>query len=202
MPTGCDHDLRYFAFSPQCKISVLQMEQRQREPGVFTSFHVALKKYSGFSLLEVLVASLIFSFGLAGFAQLLLNCMAGASEARLESAATLAAASLSEQLRMNPVALDRYLDPPDIVSAICNGPSVCTPRQQADYDFRLWQIELADRIRNARGLVCRDGTPQDGGEGNAQCDGSGPLVIKIFWPGLRNAADGRLRQHRYVVEAA
>jgi Tfp pilus assembly protein PilV len=147
-----------------------------------------------------MLASLIFSFGLAGFAKLLLASMAGATEARLEGAATLSAASLSEQLRMNPAALSRYLDPPGTVSAICNGAIECTPDQQADYDFSLWRIDLADRIRNARGLVCRDGTPQDGGEGNAQCDGSGPLVIKIFWPGLRTGADGRVLQHRYVVE--
>ena len=169
---------------------------------MFSAQHMTLKKYSGFSLLEVLIASLIFSFGLAGFASLLLASMAGATEARLEGAATLAAASLSEQLRMNPAALQRYLDPPGLVTAICDGTMECTPHQQADYDFRIWQIELAGRIRNARGLVCRDGTPQDGGEGNAQCDGSGPLVIKIFWPGLRTGTDGRIRQHRYVVEVA
>jgi type IV pilus modification protein PilV len=163
---------------------------------------MTLKKYSGFGLLEVLVASLIFSFGLAGFASLLLASMAGATEARLEGAATLAAASLSEQLRMNPAGLDHYLDPPGIVTTICDGSTACTPGQQADYDFRLWQMELADRIRNARGLVCRDGTPQDGGEGHAQCDGAGPLVIKIFWPGSRAGADGSLQQHRIVMEVS
>jgi len=176
------------------------MDQRQRGPGVFTSHHVTLKKYSGFSLLEVLIASLVFSFGLGGFASLLLASMASATEARLEGAATLAAASLSEQLRMNPSALQHYMDPPAFVSAICDGRTECTPGQQADYDYKLWQTELADRIRNARGLVCRDGTPRDGGDGHAQCDGSGPLVIKIFWPGLRTGADNRVQQHRYVVE--
>ena len=161
-----------------------------------------LKKYSGFSLLEVLVASLIFSFGLAGFAGLLLASMAGATEARLEGAAALAAASLSEQLRINPAALGRYLNPPGLVTTICDGSTECTPDQQADYDLKLWQIELAGRIRNARGLVCRDGTPQDGGDGDAQCDGAGPLVIKIFWPGLRTGPDGRLRQHRIAMEVS
>lgn len=200
MPTGYGHELRYSAFSPHCKINHSPMDQQRRGPGVFTSLHVTLKKYSGFSLLEVLLASLIFSFGLAGFSSLLLASMAGATEARVEGAAILAAASLSEQLRMNPSALDRYTDPPDLVTVTCDGSIECGTKEQADYDFRLWQIELADRIRNARGLVCRDGTPQDGGEGNAKCDGSGPLVIKIFWPGLRTGADGGVRQHRYVVE--
>lgn len=160
------------------------------------------RKNSGFSLLEVLLASLIFAFGLAGFAGLLLASISGALSARSDGAAALAATSLAEQLRMNPIALPRYLSPPELVLRICNGSVVCTPAQQADYDFRLWQIELANAIKGARGLVCHDGTPQDGGEGNALCDGAGPLVIKIFWPGLRNETDGRARQHRYVMEVS
>jgi type IV pilus assembly protein PilV len=159
-------------------------------------------RQSGFSLLEVLISSVIFSYGLAGFASLLLTSMAAASEARLEGAATLAAAELAEQLRMNSGALQRYLAPTDLVTVLCTGTSTCTPEQQADYDFRLWQIGLADRIKNARGLVCRDGTPQDGGEGNAQCDGSGPLVIKVFWPGHRKDKDDQVQRYRYVLEVS
>jgi type IV pilus assembly protein PilV len=162
--------------------------------------HGIVSRISGFSLLEVLIASLVFSFGLAGFAGLLLASISGASAARSDGTAALAATSLAEQLRMNPTAMPRYLAPPELVFRICNGTVVCTPAQQADYDFRLWQIELANSIRGARGLVCHDGTPQDGGEGNARCDGAGPLVIKIFWPGLRDESDGRPRQHRYVME--
>lgn len=157
---------------------------------------------AGFSLLEVLIAGTIFSFGLAGFSGLLLNSIAGAGEARAEGAAALAAANLAESLRMNPAAAQRYLDPPEVVSSICGAAVQCTPEQLADYDFKLWQISLADSIPNARGLVCRDGTPQDGGEGNARCDGAGPLVIKIFWSGPRADADGRAQVHRYVIEVA
>ncbi len=154
---------------------------------------------SGFSLLEVLIASLVFSFGLAGFAALLLASISGASVARTDGSAALAAADLAEQLRMNPAAIQRYLEPPELVSQVCNGTVECTPEQQADYDFRLWHIELANSIRGARGLVCHDGTPQDGGEGNTRCDGSGPLVIKIFWPGRRSETADQLQQHRYVL---
>lgn len=155
----------------------------------------------GFSLLEVLIATTVFALGLAGFAALLLTSIAGSQQARREGIAAMAAASLAEQIRLNPLAISRYLDPPDNISRICNGESPCTPEQQADYDFRLWQLELADRIRNARGLVCRDETPQDGVEGNGHCDGAGPLVIKIFWPG-RVGEDGVAQQHRFVLEAS
>lgn len=157
-------------------------------------------KTAGFSLLEVLVAGTIFSFGLAGFSGLLLCSVAGASEARIEAAATLAASSLSEHVRLNPAARDRFPDPPAVVSTICEGVTVCTPEQQADYDFKLWRAELADSIRNARGLVCRDGTPQDGGEGHALCDGAGPLVIKIIWPGLLPGPSGGVQWHVHATE--
>ena len=157
---------------------------------------------SGFSLLEVLVATTVFSLGLAGFAALLLSSIIGSTQARREGIAAIAAASLSEQIRLNPVALQRYLDPPQNISSICAGENQCTPEQQADYDFRLWQLELADSIHNARGLVCRDETPQDGVEGNDHCDGAGPLVIKIFWSGQGTNEPGESNQHRFTLEVS
>ncbi len=158
--------------------------------------------HAGFSLLEVLVASTVFSLGLAGFTALLLASIIGSAEARREGIASMAAASLAEQIRLNSVALNRYLNPPESISRICSGATLCTPEQQADYDFRLWQLELADRIQNARGLVCRDETPQDGVEGNDQCDGAGSLVIKIFWNGQGNNSNGGANQHRFALEVS
>ena len=157
---------------------------------------------SGFSLIEVLVASTVFSLGLAGFAALLLASIISSAEARRESIASMAAASLAEQLRLNPTALDRYLNPPEYVSRICSGENLCTPEQQADYDFRLWQLELADSIQAARGLICRDGTPQDGVEEDDHCDGAGPVVIKIFWRGQGADDNGDSIQHRYTLEVS
>jgi len=156
----------------------------------------------GFSLLEVLVATTVFSVGLAGFAALLLTSIIGSAQARREGIAAIAAASLSEQIRLNPVALQRYLEPPQNISVICAGESQCSPEQQADYDFRLWQLELADSIHNARGLVCRDETPQDGVEGNDHCDGTGPLVIKIFWNGQGANELGESNQHRFTLQVS
>lgn len=154
---------------------------------------------SGFSLLEVLVACTVFSLGLAGFAAMLLTSIIGSTHAHREGLAAMAAASLSEQIRLNPAALNRYLDPPEHISRICTGESLCTPEQQADYDLKLWQLELADSIPNARGLVCRDETPEDGVEGNSHCDGTGPLVIKIFWSDQGNRELGEPSQHRFTL---
>jgi type IV pilus modification protein PilV len=157
---------------------------------------------TGFSLLEVLIASTVFSLGLAGFTALLLTSIIGSTQARREGTAAMAAASLSEQIRMNPVALDRYLNPPENISVICSGENQCTPEQQADYDFKIWQLELAGSIQNARGLVCRDETPQDGVEGNDHCDGTGPPVIKIFWYSQGNVEISESSQHRFTLEVS
>lgn len=155
---------------------------------------------AGFSLIEVLVASLIFTLGLAGFSALLLSSMIGSTQARREGIASISASNLAEQIRLNPAAIDNYLHPPEYISKICSGDTHCSPAQQADYDFRFWQLELADRIRHARGLVCRDATPDDGNVANEQCDGSGSLIIKIFWSGQPADAKKTPVQYRYVLQ--
>jgi len=177
-------------------VFVLQPDKGHRLSGTY----ICKSGCSGFSLLEVLIASTVFSLGLAGFAALLLTSIIGSTQARREGIAAMAAASLSEQIRMNPVAMDRYLNPAENISIICAGGNQCTPEQQADYDFKLWQLELADSIQNASGLVCRDETPQDGVEGNDQCDGSGPPVIKIFWYSQGNVEISESGQHRFTLE--
>ncbi len=155
---------------------------------------------TGFSLLEVLIASTVFSFGLAGFAALLLTSITDSAQARIQGVAAIAAVNLAEQIRLYPTALSRYLEPPETISKICAGNHPCTPKEQADYDFRLWQLELADRIPNARGLVCRDETPMDGIKGNNHCDGTGPLVIKIFWNGGRHNSPDGTNDQRFTME--
>ena len=167
-----------------------------------SNIHRQMSRSSGFSLLEVLIASTVFSLGLAGLASLLLTSIIGSAQARREGIAGMAAASLAEQIRLNPAGLNRYLNPPESIPTICFGENQCTPEQLADYDFRLWQLELADSIQNARGLVCRDETPHDGDEEDGRCDGSGPLVIKIFWYGQGHVDITESNHHRFTLEVS
>jgi type IV pilus modification protein PilV len=160
-----------------------------------------VRKCTGFNLIEVLVATTVFSLGLAGLAALLLVSVSGSADARREGFVTMAAASLAEQIRLNPNALNQYLNPPDSIPMICMGAALCSPQQQANYDFGIWQIELADAVKSARGLVCHDATPKDGIAGDDRCDGSGPLVIKIFWSGRGNGADAE-SNHRLTLEVS
>ena len=91
-------------------------------------------KNSGFSLIEVLVAATVFSLGLAGLAALLLVNIIGSADARRESFAAVAAASLAEQIRLNPVAVNQYLSPPESISMICMGGDNCSPEQHDQSD--------------------------------------------------------------------
>ena len=163
-------------------------------------FNNLYPREQGFSLIEVLIASTVFSFGLAGFAALLMTSIIESTEARRQGIASIAATNLAEQIRLYPSVVGRFIDPPEHISKICLGNKICKPEQQADYDFKLWQLELADSIPNARGLVCRDETPTDGIEGNSHCDGTGPLVIKIFWNGGRSDGPGGSTHQRFTLQ--
>ena len=155
--------------------------------------------YPGFSLLEVMIATAIFSLGLAGFATLLLSNMVSSAHARNASAISIAATQLAEQIRLNPDQIERYITPPEYIERICTGDASCSPWQQADFDFRLWQIELGDRVPGARAVVCRDESPEDGSLSDPACDGTGALLIKIFWPSRATETSIEGETNRYVL---
>jgi len=171
---------------------------------VFSMKHKFQGSMTGFSLLEVLIAATIFSIGLAGLSALLLANIISSAEARNKSTATLMAANLAEQISLNTMSVDRYINPSENIASLCTNSSICTPEQQADYDYKTWRIELANAIHNANGIVCRDGTPLDGDAGNDHCDGNGPLVIKIFWEGRSThsstADEQQINQQRFILE--
>ena len=162
-------------------------------------------KNQGFSLLEVLIASTLFSLGMAGLSSLLLFNLGGSAQSRNASIAAVAAANLAEQIQLNPLAIGRYLIPPASSSQIClgsgtaSGLALCTPQQQADYDYKNWQIELEDQIRHSAAVVCNDTSPDDGDRNHHQCDGAGPIVIKIFWGGPASEGDQTAREYRYTL---
>lgn len=157
----------------------------------------------GFSLLEVLIASTMFSLGMAGLSTLLLFNLSSAAQSRHSSIASVAAANLAEQIQLNRLAIDRYLNPPESIARICqgsgSGAALCTPQQQADYDYKRWQIELGDQIQHSTAVVCNDSTPNDGDRSNHQCDGSGLTVIKIFWGSPASADNQTPSEHRYTL---
>jgi type IV pilus assembly protein PilV len=152
-------------------------------------------RQGGFSLLELSVATAIYSMGLGSVSMMLLLAVQGTATARLETAAALHAASLAEAIAMSSDAVGHYLYPVD--GAACAPESVCGEDELAAWNLRDWQARVAADLPQGAGLLCRDRTPADGTGLDAACDGSGPPVIKIFWE--TGSGDGpSLGSHRRV----
>jgi type IV pilus assembly protein PilV len=135
----------------------------------------------GFSLVEVMVAAVVFSVGLGGLSIMLLTSVHGTVEAHNETTAAMQAASLAELILMNPAATGHYIHPPADLPADCLSVESCSDASWAYGNLRRWQQELEQNLARATGLVCQDSTPDDGYSSEPGCDQTGPVVVKVFW---------------------
>jgi len=151
---------------------------------------------SGFSLIEVTVAAAIFSMGLASLSLLLLTAVMGTAEAGHQTVASTKASSLAEMIALNSAASGHYVNPVPSLEPACLDGIACIGEQMAVDEMGVWRQALADELPQGNGLVCRDSTPEDGHAADAACDGTGGLVVKVFWLETRhkNDEDGGLRR--------
>jgi len=150
-------------------------------------------RQAGFSLLEVMVAGVIMSSGLAGIAALLLSAVAGTSASADRSHAVMLADNMINLVGLSPDDPGAFLQPPGIPAMDCNFASGCSSAQFASHGLRAWQAQVASYLPGGQGTVCRDNTPHDGSRVADQCDGSGPIYIKIFWEPRPGSADSQPR---------
>jgi type IV pilus assembly protein PilV len=150
---------------------------------------------SGFSLVELSVAMAIFSMGLGSLSMMLLASIHGTAEARHQTVAAIQANSLAEMIAMSTDAYGHYINPSDFDTAAC-AHDFCDEEAMASGNMMSWKTRIHDELPGGKGLVCRDSTPEDGSAINPSCDGSGALVIKVFWvePRHENSEDGGLRR--------
>jgi len=136
---------------------------------------------SGFSLIELAVATAIFSMGLAGVSLLLMAAIMGTAEAGHQTYAASSAGSLAELIALSTDAADHYVNPQPFEPAGCLDDAECTEAQWAASEMGAWQQSLAAALPDGSGVVCRDSTPDDGHTTDDACDGGGGLVVKVFW---------------------
>ena len=143
----------------------------------------------GFSLLEVMVAGIIMSSGLAGVAALMLTAVVGTSDVADRTTASFLADSLASLVEISPSQAAVFLQsaPADILA--CNQTRPCSAAEFAGSNYRSWQQEVIRHFPGGTGTVCFDATPDDGTAADHQCDGNGSLHIKIFWR-QRTGSDG------------
>jgi type IV pilus assembly protein PilV len=162
------------------------------------------RRAAGFTMIEILVAIVIVSFGLLGVAGLLVTGLQFTTSAQQRATATLLAYDMVDRIRAN---LDRtamangqsgadqyhlpstnpggvgspYLTPKP--NCVGNGEAAaptgaCSISDMASQDVYEWQLTVGQRLGGGVGIVCRDSSNlpgrYDGTTVTHQCDGKGP----------------------------
>jgi len=147
-------------------------------------------RQAGFSLIEVLVASLVLSIGLVGVAGLQAVSLKNNQSAYMRSQASALAYDLADRMRSNVNGAESgFFDPEQAAAnAQCSTPAGCSPQEMAENDLSEWLITLTGILPMGSGFVCIDSTPNDGADaGDPQCDGNGTQTsIKIWWDDNRD----------------
>jgi type IV pilus assembly protein PilV len=139
----------------------------------------------GFAMLESLVAVLLLSLSALAYAALQVRGLSANSSALWRSKAVLLTLEMADRMRANQagVAAGAYssLLSPGTAPA-CGATSACTPAQSATLDYARWSAAVATALPGGTGVVCLDGTPDDGAAAAPACDGlAGTYAVKLFW---------------------
>lgn len=149
----------------------------------------------GFTLLEVLVAIVVFSIGLLGIAGLQVAGMRYTHGSQLRSIATMQAENMADSLRANRVGVaDGHYNitgsMPTTYPTDCSVNS-CTPADLALFDLVTWNVAAdegkpresnQDVLPGGAGVVCIDSTPNDGSPSGWACDNTGTVyAVKLVW---------------------
>ena len=150
---------------------------------------------AGFTLLEVLIAIVVLSFGLLGIAGLQVVALKNNQSASMRSVAVALSTDIVERMKANvqgmvngdydkPL-LSSYGDP----GVRCTA-ARCEPPDLAAYDRWQWQQAVAAALPGGQAIICKDATtPGDGDPGDPKCSdiaNGNQYVIKIWWTDERN----------------
>jgi type IV pilus assembly protein PilV len=165
------------------------------------------RPHQGFTLIEVLIAIVIFSIGLLGIAGLQIAGMRFTHGSQLRSIATLQAESMADLMRANEFGVRKgyynaFAGMPTTFPTDCSA-VVCNAQERATYDLVIWNKTTAGQPQQSNeevlplgvGMVCRDSTPGGGDSANWECDDSGNVyAIKLQWQERAVGADDAAEQ--------
>jgi type IV pilus assembly protein PilV len=117
----------------------------------------------GFTLLEVMIALVIFSLGLLGMAGLMVVSMRTNNSAYLRTQASFLAQSMSDRMRANTGKIDDYNGDYDSTTAnetyTCSGPGgACGPDDLVARDAAIWSKQMIDSLPNPTAHIECTGT--------------------------------------------
>lgn len=118
-------------------------------------------KQRGFTLIEILITTLIFSFAMLSLTQLQTSASKQANSAALHHSATLQAFSILEQMRVDRIAVlaGQY--------NVSNTATVSISATHTNNALQQWQTELANVL------------PE--GQASIECSATGLCQVSIFW---------------------
>lgn len=158
----------------------------------------------GFSMLEVLIAVLVFSLGMLGLAGLLIFAISSNHVAYLRTQATFLAHNMADRMSANPVALwgndynDNY--PVSASSSAADCSTGCTPAQLATYDKTQWSTQLRTFLPNAAGnITCGAAgipVPPTSTQIDLRPPYGGTCTMWLSWNEARSA-DGKRETHYF-----
>lgn len=167
------------------------------------------RRQTGFSLIEVLIAIVVLSFGLLGMVGLQAASLQANRDARLQSAAIVLAREFAEMMRGNKaVALlssgNPYLGdfsssplvPETSSYCLAVGSTCATAEATAQAELTEWLARVDTELPGARVSICRDSAPYDStGRPRWTCTSDATtdvVVVKIGWTraGTRRATAG------------
>lgn len=109
----------------------------------------------GFTLLEVLIAVLVFSFGLLGIAGMMTISVRNNHNGYLRSQANFMAENMVDRMRANPSALwgGSYAGLATTGTATCDLAVPCTFNELAAFDMQSWAASLAQLLPAGQGTI-------------------------------------------------
>ncbi len=154
------------------------------------------KRLAGFTLIEILIALVIFSIGLLGLAGMQLRGAEGTNTAYFRSQATLLANDMAERMHANRQGVmdGAYADldtdgvcteanKPDPFCASRDGaPAVdCTPTEMATFDLYTLACDTERLPAGRLTVICND-------PGGAGCSAGSPHTVSVFWSEVNDGA--------------
>ena len=115
-----------------------------------------IHRHRGFTLLEVLIALLVFSLGLLGMAGLLIVSVKTNHSAYLRTQASFLAQSMADRMRANApqVWAGAYSTAyPSGDTDPCGGGGTCTRVNVAIRDKAVWSTQLTDQLPNGSAVI-------------------------------------------------